>query len=224
MLSASYLLYKSMKLYNYVHCPFCVRVRMAAGFLGLSYESQVLRYDDEATPIKLMGKKMLPILEFNGKFLNESLEMIKLIDKNDKLGLKKNENSNQFNELIQYLDELGSSVHSLAMPYWIYTPEFDEKSRKYFQDKKEIKRGPFKQLVRNQSNFIKQLEKSLSKLDGILTPFYRSPVLTIYDILIASHLWGMYVVVGFQFSEKIHQYLQTIATECKFNYHEDFWR
>ena len=70
-----------MKLYHYVHCPFCVRVRMAAGFLNTSYESIVVPYDDEATPINLTGKKMLPIW-VNDKRLaqNESLDIIKNLD------------------------------------------------------------------------------------------------------------------------------------------------
>ena len=61
-----------MKLYHYVHCPFCVRVRMGLGYLGINFESIVLAYDDEKTPVKLTGKKMLPILvSDDGKAHNE---------------------------------------------------------------------------------------------------------------------------------------------------------
>ena len=36
-----------IKLYHYVHCPFCVRVRLALGFLNIPFESHVIAYDDE---------------------------------------------------------------------------------------------------------------------------------------------------------------------------------
>ena len=44
-----------LKLYHYVHCPFCVRVRMILGFLQLPYQSIVLPYDDEVTPVSGYG-------------------------------------------------------------------------------------------------------------------------------------------------------------------------
>ena len=51
-----------MKLYVYDHCPFCVRARMIFGLKNLPVELVVLANDDEATPIGLVGKKVVPIL------------------------------------------------------------------------------------------------------------------------------------------------------------------
>ena len=67
-------------LYHYIHCPFCLRVRMAYGFFKIPYKSIVLDYSEEKIPIDLCGKKMLPIASFpDGKLLNESLDIIKEI-------------------------------------------------------------------------------------------------------------------------------------------------
>lgn len=211
------------KLYHYVHCPFCVRVRMGFGLLGVNYESVVTAYDDEATPIRLTGKKMLPIVEMDGKAMNESLDILKL--KDTKNAMKWEELAKHEAILNPLLDKIGSPVHSLAMPYWIWTPEFNESSRKYFQTKKEVKRGPFKDLVKNQSGFAQKLNDVIkNEVASELQPFYKSSTLTIMDIMIAAHLWGMYVVPEYQFDVKIHEYLQRVKAECKFNYHEDFWR
>ena len=109
------------------------------------------------------------------------------------------------------------------MPYWIYTPEFDEKSRTYFQTKKEMKRGPFKELVHRSEEFIAELNPLLSEIEKKLTPYYISKSMGLYDILLAAHLWGLYVVPEFQFTEKVHHYLQKIKKDCRFNYHQDFW-
>lgn len=213
-----------MKLYHYVHCPFCVRVRMGFGFLGTQYESIVTAYDDEATPIRLTGKKMLPIIEYDdGTTQNESLDLIKRQD--TKLSLGWDELAANLEELNLLLDKIGGHVHNLAMPYWIWTPEFNESSRKYFQTKKEVKRGPFKNLVHNQKSYADLLATLLEKeLTPSLKPFYKSDKLTIMDIMIAAHLWGMYVVPEFRFSDEVHNYLQKVKDVTKFNYHEDYWR
>ncbi len=196
---------------------------MGFGFLGIEYESVVTSYDDEKTPIKLTGKKMLPIVEYDdGVAQNESLDIIKLQDLALKLGWDKlDENLESLNLL---LERIGGHVHNLAMPYWIWTPEFSESSRKYFQAKKEVKRGPFKNLVHHQTSYVELLTALLEKeLAEDLMPFYKSPVLTIMDIMIAAHLWGMYVVPEFRFADNIHNYLQKIKEISHFNYHIDYW-
>ena len=55
----------TIQLYHYVHCPFCVRVRMALGHLKIPYESIVLPYDEEEIPLEMCQKKMLPILKLS---------------------------------------------------------------------------------------------------------------------------------------------------------------
>ena len=197
---------------------------MALGLLKLDYTSRVLPYDDEATPIKLTGKKMLPILEHDGRVMNESLDIIAFLDQNNILRTKETIKTEDFKKFEDLLNSLGNQVHSLAMPYWIWTPEFNEQSRMYFQKKKEEKRGPFKELVKNKSVFIKELEKFWPDLEANFKPFYQSSELSLYDILLASHLWGLYVVPEFQFPVSVHQYLQRVKNACGFDYHKDFWR
>lgn len=214
----------TLKFYHYVHCPFCIRVRMTLGLLNLPYESIVLPYNDEKTPVELTGKKMLPIMSIDGKPMNESLDIMEALDKDNLLKIRDFKASPEnavFNEL---LNKLGANVHNLAMPHWIYTPEFDEDSREYFQKKKEVKRGPFKDLVKNRIQFEQEMMKDLFILNSDLRPFYKSSTFTVYDILLASHIWGLYVVPEFQFPEQIHTYLQKIKEKCSFNNHIDFWR
>jgi glutaredoxin 2 len=189
---------------------------MALGYLNIPFESKVLRYDDEATPTKLTGVKMLPILQFEGGAMNESLDIIKFLDKENKLKLIDK-------DIGPLLNKLGDPIHSLAMPYWIYTPEFDQISRDYFKNKKEMKRGPFKDLVLRKDEFIQELMPLLKKVEDDLYPFYQSSSFGLNDILLAAHLWGLYIVPEFQFSEKLHTYLQSVKNICHFNYHQDFW-
>lgn len=213
----------SLVLNHYVHCPFCVRVRMALGYLQIPYDSKVLAYDDELTPVRLTGKKMLPILGHDKGAMNESLDIISFLDQQNVLKVKEFVSREDFTPFEQLLNSLGSPIHSLAMPHWIYTPEFTVSSREYFQKKKEEKRGPFKELVKNRHQFEAQLESLLAQVEGRLVPYYESENFNIKDILLASHLWGLYVVPEFQFSPRLHSYLQDVKKKCHFDYHRDFW-
>lgn len=207
-----------MKLYQYIHCPYCIRVRMGLNFLGIPYTSIVLPYNDEATPIRLAGKKMLPIVEWNDESAqNESLDILKKADQHNKLHFEKLTSCEDKINLL--LDKIGNDVHSMAMPYWIWTPEFTPESRNYFKTKKEIKRGPFLELIKKQDIYFNQLLKTLElEITPYLMPYYKSDTFTILDIVIASHLWGAYVVPEFQFPPNIHTYLQKIKKLTHFNY------
>ena len=213
------------KLYHYIHCPFCVRVRLTLGFLKIDHESIVLSYDDEKKPIELMGKKILPIFDFdNGIILNESLDIIKKLDRENKLSLSLLEDKNVLEQIETTLNILGGPIHNLCMPYWAYTQEFDLASRKYFIDKKSVKRGPFNKLMKNKDQYLLELSPVLEQLEKNLTPFYKNDHFTILDIMICSHIWGMYIFPEFQFSPKIHKYLQDIKSICSFDYHGDYYK
>ncbi len=196
---------------------------MTLGYFKIPFESVVLPYDDEATPVGLTGKKMLPIVVADSKPMDESLDIMSFLDKKKVLRIEAETTTAKFAEFNEFLGQLGDQVHSLAMPYWIHTPEFTETSRAYFKKKKEAKRGPFAELVKKQGTFTAALEPLLSRIEGKLRPFYDSTELGLYDILLASHLWGLYVVPEFQFPDGVHRYLQNIKTICQFNYHQDYW-
>lgn len=212
-----------MKLYHYVHCPFCVRVRLGAGLLNLSYQSIVLPYHDEETPKKLTGVKMLPIWEDQAGARNESLDILRSLDKENKLKWELLKDNKIHDELEVLLDDLGGPIHNLCMPYWVWTPEFNEESRKYFIEKKSLKRGPFHLLMKNADHDLKELKPKLEALAHQLSPFYAHQAsLTILDLMVASHLWGLMILPEFRFDQKLYDYLMTIKSHCRFDYHEDF--
>ncbi len=213
-------------LYHYNICPFCIRVRLAANHLGIDYDTKLVRYDDETTPMKLAGAKMLPIwVNENGNGVNESLDIIALIDTENRFKTKETVGTPEWKEFEQLIGKISGYVHNIAMPHFIYTKEFDDKSREYFQNKKEQKRGSFEVLIKNRGLFEKEMQEYLQQIQkAIGDGYYQSKELRLHDIIIASHLWGMYLVPEFQFSEKLHAYLQKVGAECQFNWQEDFWK
>ena len=212
----------AVKLYHYVHCPFCLRIRMVLGNLDIPWKSVPLDYHDEETPLRLMGKKMLPIVEWDsGERMNESLDIMARLDSDNILGRELV--TEEFNIL---LNQLAVPLFKISMPHLIWTKEFNEKSRNYFQRKKEKTRGSFLRLVAHQQEYLEELNRILAKIEPVLknsTTYYASDKITLPDILLASHLWSLYIVPEFQFSPILHNYLQKVKKECRFNYQEDLW-
>ena len=204
-----------MVLYHYVHCPYCLRVRMALGFLNISFKSVVLPYEDEKTPIELTGKKMLPIFEFQDQSMNESSDIIQKLDIEKKIKF-----TQSFDDLEELTKQIGKFVHPLAMPIWVYTKEFSDSSRSYFLEKKIKSKGPFKHLHEKREIFIKLAYEFFNENKDL---FSLNDENLGDKIFISSHLYGLYMVPDFSFPEFVHQYIQDTKQKCNFDYHVDFW-
>ena len=207
-------------LHHYIHCPFCLRVRMAFGYFQIPYKSIVLDYSEEKTPINLSGSKMLPIVTFpNGNVINESLDIIKEISEGNCLFYGVSEEG--MRDVNKALDDISKYLHPLAMPAWLKTPEFNSVSRSYFLSKKEKKRGPFINLISDDERLKNELTNFLNQL-WIPEKFFGDEEINILDIMLASHLYGIYCLIDFYIPKKIHDYLQRVKIATNFNYHEDY--
>ncbi len=197
---------------------------MALGFLGLPYRSIILPYDDEKTPMQLIGKKMLPIMMIDGTPMAESLDIVRRIDTDDRLSTSAAlADATAWSELEAIVRRLSENVHALAMPHWVWTAEFTPAARNYFIAKKSLKRGPFAKLVARRTEFESALMSDLRTLSVHLRPFWDGDRFTIKDVAIAAQLWGMYVVPEFRFSQEWHDYLMAIKNLCHFEYQAGFW-
>jgi len=140
---------------------------MVLGFFKVEFESRVLSYDDEDTPLRLCGKKMLPILEINKngeEFLsNESLVISKKLDDHGKL--YENVSDDDLENVNKLVSEIGKKLHPLAMPAWLNTPEFNHSAKKYFVRKKEKSKGPFSELIKKSELLRRDLSDYLCEFD-----------------------------------------------------------
>jgi glutaredoxin 2 len=161
---------------------------------------------------------MLPIMDIDGTAMNESLDIIRALDSGNKLA---NEDYGDF-DLV--LDKLAPDIYNLAMPFWIWSPEFTPSAQRYFLKKKEIKRGPFSELIKRRNHFEANLTRTLQELEVHLNPFFNSSRLTVKDIALAAQVWGLFSVPEFRFSQKWHDYLMEVKGQCRFNYTEFHWR
>jgi glutaredoxin 2 len=80
-------------LYQYDHCPFCVRVRLALGFKNIKHNLVFMANDDVHTPTAMVGKKVAPIMRFPSAnaddedlIMKESMDIIEFIDNDERFG------------------------------------------------------------------------------------------------------------------------------------------
>lgn len=210
-----------LTLYHYPHCPYCVRVRMTAGYKNINLEMKELPYDDEKTPIKMTGTKALPILEMpTGEFMNESLNIIDYLqDQYPDPTIYPNEVNRVL--AVETFERIkmgfGNTINKICMPYWVTLPEFDENAKTYFQTKKEQilgysfdeLRDKATDLMIEMTELLKPLEDELGSKDFFFDKF------SLVDILICSHLKGLDDFPDYSFPSAIGLYMQRVRNITK---------
>lgn len=202
-----------MKLYIYDHCPFCLRVRMTAGLKKLAIEEIVLQNDDEDTPIRLVGKKVLPILvKEDGTAMGESLEIVKYLDSH--YGEKR------FNEAIRpeiarWLTDVGSYYHLLTMPRYtkMGLAEYGSQAAiDYFEKKKIETFGSFEALLADTPAYLERLAPDLATLDRLIqSPSALNGELSMEDVQVFPILRQLTCVKGIQFPANVAEYVAKMA-------------
>lgn len=214
----------TLKLYHYDHCPYCAKARAIFGFKNLNFELIPLLNDDEATPTKLIGQKMLPILiTETGRAMPESLDIIKFIDEN--YGEKPLVQYNNPNPNIsKWIQDARAFVYYLAMPRWIKMPlpEFEtSSSRLYFQEKKErLSIGSFTTAMEKSIEYKTMAEESLTKLNTVLENsdwFDNKRPLHIDDIHLFATLRSLTTVKDLKWPPQVLEYTKNFASKAKVN-------
>ena len=199
-----------MKLFIYDHCPYCVKARMIFGLKGLSCEMVTLANDDEKTPVSMIGRKMLPILEDPpGQYRPESLDIIKYVDQKTPPPVVQ---AVEDSKLLGMMNQVKHSLYSLAMPRWQVCgmAEFQTLSaQKYFQNRKEHTTGPFHEALKNSPRFKQSIHHSLSLMENMLSesgPWYLGESLSLNDFHLFAFLRTVSVVRDFKLPPRLHRY------------------
>lgn len=158
-----------MKLYIYDHCPFCVKARMIFGLKNIPVELNVLQNDDEATPTRMIGQKMVPILQKDdSRYLPESMDIVHYVDNSDGTPLLTGKRSPAIEE---WLRKVNGYVNQLLLPRFAKSA-FDEFStpaaRQYFIRKKEASSGSFDNHLAHSAGLIKKIGDDLRSLDKLI--------------------------------------------------------
>ena len=196
-----------MKLFYYEHCPFCIRVLMLIYFKNINVEKIVLLNDDEETPVAMIGKKMLPVLQKdNGEYLPESLDIIGYIDNLHESILPPHDEPDF---IVAWLNEAKPCLNQLARPRMIHYPfkEFSTPSaRDYFERKKSEQIGSFPKLIAQTEEILLKFQPILNKISDLVSDMTNTS-LTWEDIYLFPYLLSLTLVPEFPWPHAIKKYL-----------------
>lgn len=208
-----------MKLYIYDHCPFCLKARMIFGLKNIPIELKVLLNDDEATPTKMIGKKMAPILQKDdSRYLPESMDIVHYVDKLDGEPLITGSTNAAISEWLRHVQ---SYVQQLTIPRIAKAP-FDEfatpEARAYFTKKKEAMIGSFADLLTHSPGLIKKISDDLRKLDKLIVqPNAVNGELSEDDIHLFPLLRNLTLVAGIEWPSRVAAYRDNMAKQTQIN-------
>ncbi|WP_272687030.1 glutaredoxin 2 [Providencia sp. PROV149] len=199
-----------MKLYLYDHCPFCVRARMIFGFKKINVEQIFLMEDDKATPTKMIGCKMLPILEKDdGNYLPESLDIVHYVDQ---LSEPKMTQVTVSPEIEKWYQTVSETVFKLVVPRFTQAdfPELNTpEARAAYIEREEKAFGDLSILLKETHTLIVELEPHMDALDVWLENRKNENVMD--DIFIFPVLRSLSIVNDIPFSTVILNYMKNIS-------------
>ncbi|HCA5028423.1 TPA: glutaredoxin 2 [Acinetobacter baumannii] len=214
-----------MNLYIYDHCPFCTRARMIFGLKKIVYTEVILNNDDEETPINMIGKKSLPILEVEkGQYLGESLEIIELIDKRfgkPNLVLEPN------NDIENWINQSTSLIYELAIPRWAFSnfKEFSKLSSKiYFINKKQSLLGDFSILLKQSKEKITKINDQLEVLNSLINSENETVLSGCWSythIKLFPLLRSLSIVKDIQWPDQISLWMNEMSKQSGISLHND---
>lgn len=208
-----------MKLYIYEHCQFCVKARMIFGLKNLPVELVVMLNDDEATPTRLIGQKMAPILmKEDGSCMPESLDIVHYIDRIDREPLLTGKTNPAITDWLRHIN---SYVNKLLIPRVAEAPfaEFaTPEARDYFKNKKQGTYGDFSELREHSAGWIKNVNDDLRKLDKLIVkPNAVSGELSLDDIHLFPLLRSLSLVAGIEYPSRVADYRDNMAKQTQIN-------
>ncbi|KGT93507.1 glutaredoxin 2 [Enterobacter cancerogenus] len=208
-----------MKLYIYDHCPFCVKARMIFGLKNLPVELIVMLNDDEQMPKKLIGQKMAPILQkADGSAMPESMDIVRLVDKQDREPLLNGKNNPATGE---WLRRVNGYINKLLIPR-IADASFAEfatpEARSYFREKKQASVGDFTELRKHAPGLIKNISDDLRQLDKLIVkPNAVNGELSEDDINLFPLLRSLTLVAGIEWPSRVADYRDNMAKQTQIN-------
>ncbi|QJR81561.1 glutaredoxin 2 [Alteromonas pelagimontana] len=214
-----------LTLYQYLHCPYCVRADMVANYMDVEHKKVYLLNDDEETCFRLIDAKMVPILEFDdGSAMGESLDIAKKFEELGAAG-KKMLPANEYERYTSALDAVYDDISALLYPrnIMIEQPEFNTQSAKdYFQKKKEKSLGmSFEDAMNNTDKHRKAVEEALGSMPVPPLPRQQMNQLGWNDVHLFPTLRNLTMVKDLAIPSELEQYIGNVASLTKVKLYTD---
>jgi glutaredoxin 2 len=170
----------------------------------------------------MIGKKMAPILEDEGHFLAESMDIVARID-----GLRDERVlTGKTNPLVgDWIKDGTKTAYALAMPRWASAPlpEFaTPEARAFFTKNKEAIIGPFSDRPAESAHLIEATNLSLKALEPLVqSPDAVNGELSTDDIHLFAHLRALSIVSGIAYPHAVDVYRKRMSAEMGVPLHDE---
>jgi glutaredoxin 2 len=200
-----------MRLYLFEHCSICFRVRMAAALKRLHLQETVVLEDDSETLIRLVGKRVVPILvKDDGAPMLESMDMVAHIDGIGEPILV----GPQRSELAAWASATADKTAPLTWPRYplLGLPEFGTiAAHDHFVVRKQKRLGDLVALRARTRELLAELMPNLEQLDRMIeSPNAVNGKLSLDDIRVLPLLRSAAVVSGLRLPAKVRDYFETM--------------
>jgi len=200
-----------MKLYIYEHCPFCTRARMIVGLKCLPVTLEVVMEGDAKTPIRLIGKKALPILrKDDGSHIGESLDIVRYLDSLGPTALL----APQDRALDEWIKEVWPTALRLFIPRFvegnfaeIATPE----SKQAYRQREELAFGNLEMLREAMPKLLASIQPMLEALAPLVA---ERKAVGINDITLWPVLRSLSIVREIEFPKLVRDYMERLSDSC----------
>ena len=202
-----------MRLYLFVHCSICFRVRMAPALKHLHLQETIVLEDDSETMINVAGKRVVPILVKNdGVPMLESMDMVAYIDAlGDPVLI-----GPQRSELATWASAAADKTAPLTWPRYplLGLPEFGTiAAHDHYVVRKRKRLGDLVELRARTREFVDALMPELEKLAAMIeSPTAGNGTLSLDDIRVLPLLRSAAVVKGLRFPHKVRDYFETMMS------------
>jgi glutaredoxin 2 len=200
-----------VRLYLFEHCSLCFRVRMIAALKRLHLQETVVLDDDSDTMIRLVGKRVIPILVKNdGAPMLESMDMVAYVDSIGQpilIGPERNQVSVWSERVVNKLPPLTQTRYPLlGLPEFASVAALDH----YYMRKRKTL-GDFVELRATTRQHISTLMPDLEELGGLIqSPLAVNGTLSLDDIRVLPLLRSAAVVKGLRFPPKVRDYFEAM--------------
>lgn len=206
-----------MRLFIFSSCPFCMRALLAAGLKSVPVKVEYILGDDIATPTKMIGKQMVPILEYEpGQYMPESLDIVKYLDENfGDLIFTVTQNP----QISTWIDENWAQINRYIMPRFatMSFPEFaTENARQAYITRHESHMGvSFSELLAKSDEYKVVMEAELKKLAALvdLERVRNHQHYSLDDIILFPWLRALTCVKGLVFPDVVQQYTEMLSEQ-----------
>mmetsp|Transcript_1636 Transcript_1636/g.3777 ORF Transcript_1636/g.3777 Transcript_1636/m.3777 type:complete len:336 (-) Transcript_1636:272-1279(-) len=217
------------KVYVYDHCPFCVRVRMIYGLKDIRHDLIWLQNDDKKTPSEMhpQNKKVLPIVDNNGKIIIESMDIVKAVDEDPTFGPPILRPATGRTDIDAWVKSTKGLMGALSRPRYIqaYLPEFAFKSAKdafilnHPIDKSRFKKGDpgifqeYKEALQKSPELLDEMNRRIVEVESMIAhPDYVSEGgLSYDDIVFFARMRGLTLIKGLRMGPRLREYLDRMA-------------